>query len=139
MVWPGLSCIISLLYMLIYICKVHLIITSWKFIIKFHKLLMNCFKRVVSVIAVITKKAMCIQFAEHFSIPIVFNRYMHVYENVEWTLWTASYIPNFQNINRTLTIFIFYFGFRLICLVCEDIWRNSYFKNASSLIKCHTT
>ena len=44
-----------------------------------------------------------------------------------------------ENINSTLIIFIFYFGFRLTCLVCKDIWRNSYLKNASSLIKCHTT
>ena len=36
-------------------------------------------------------------------------------------------------------IFIFYFGFRLRCLLCKDICRNSYFKNASSLIKYHTT
>ena len=30
-------------------------------------------------------------------------------------------VPNFQNINSTLTMFIFYFGFRLRCLVCKDI------------------
>ena len=65
--------------------------------------------------------------------------YMHVHKNVEWTLWTASSITNFQNSSSIITMFIFYFGFRLTCLVCKDMWRNSYFKNASSLIKCHTT
>lgn len=108
--------------------------------IKIHKLLMNCFKRILSFIAIITIKAMCIQFAEHLSRVRHPNfQQVHVHKNIEWTLWTASEIPNFQNINSTLTIFIFYFGFRLTCLVCEDVSRNSYFKNASSLIKCHTT
>jgi len=137
-VWLGLSCIISLSYT----CWSPYVKCIWslhhgKSTTKFLKLLTNCFKRIVSFIAIITIKVMCIQFAEHFSRGRHPN--FQQLQACSWERWVNivnSFLNNkfskyLQYTNDVYFLFWFQTG--------KDIWRNSYFKNASSLIKCYTT
>ena len=94
---------------------------------------MNCFKRIVSFIAIIAIKAMCIQFAEHFSRGRHPN-FQRVH-SCSWEHW-VNIVHSFLN-TKCLKILILYWQYLFSILVSDwdalfaKTWINSYFKNAS--------
>ena len=71
--------------------------------IKFHKYLTNCFQRIVNFIAIVTIKAMCIQFTGHFSRGRHPNfQQLHACSWEHWVNIVDSFLK--KNISKTLLV-----------------------------------